>query len=260
MTKTMILSALALAATPAAAQKATTEIGVGLDFQTGKYGTGERIDIVSAPATVRHRRGRVTVVASLPYQRVEGPSNAVGGGGGLLGLPIIVDPTRPSTRTVRQGLGDARLGLAYTIPRESLGGIALSLSGQAKLPTASRAKGLGTGEADLSVGAEVSTRIGRVVPFGALGYTVPGDPSGYSLRNSVSARAGAIVGLSGRTEAQFSYDYARSVSALVPDERQITTGLTSAVSKRVSVGLQGSAGLSNGSPDVSAGLRIGLRL
>jgi hypothetical protein len=258
MYKIMILGA-ALTAAPAAAQKATTEFSTGIDYQTGKYGTGERIDILSAPATVRHRNGRVSLVATIPYHRVEGPSNAVGGGG-LLGLPIIVDPTRPSTRTVREGIGDARVGAAYTIPRESLGGVALSLSGQVKIPTASRAKGLGTGEADYSVGAEVSTRIGRVVPFGAIGYTMPGDPKDYRLRNSVSARAGAVLGLSGRTEAQVSYDYARSVSALVPDEQQITTGLNSAISKRVSIGLQGSAGLSDGSPDVAAGLRIGLKL
>jgi hypothetical protein len=254
----MIAAALALVAAPAAAQP-VTELDAGIEYQSGRYGTGERVDVISTPLTVRHRRGRVTVSASLPYQRIEGPSNAIGGGG-VLGLPIIVDPTRPAGRSVREGLGDARIGAAYTIPREKLGGVALSLSGQAKLPTASRSNGLGTGKADYSVGAEISARAGRVTPFGSVAYTMPGYPDGLALRNSLSARAGAAVAVSDRTEAQVSLGYVRSVSPLVADERQVTTGLSSAVSKRLSVGVQGSAGLSDGSSAVAAGVRIGLKL
>ena len=238
---------------------AAAELSTGVDYQEGDYGTGERIETISVPATLRVRTGRVTLVASVPWQRIEGPGNAVGGGG-LLGLPIVIDPTRPATGQVRQGLGDTRVGAAYTIPRESLGGVTLSLTGQAKLPTASARKGLGTGEADYTAGAEVSTRIGKVEPYAAIGYTVPGDPDGFDLRNSVSARAGASLGLSDKVSGNVTYGYARSLSPLVPDEQQIGTGLNARLGKGLRLGVQGSAGLSDGSPDFGAGLSLGIRL
>jgi opacity protein-like surface antigen len=250
------------AARPAEAarpNRATAELTTGLEYQEGDYGTGERIELVSAPATLRVRTGRVTLSASVPWQRLEGPGNAVGGGG-LLGLPIIIDPTRPSARQARQGLGDTRLAAAYTISGESLGGLAVSLSGQAKLPTASARKGLGTGEVDYTAGAEISTRSGRVRPFAALGYTIPGDPEGFDLRNSLSARAGAALDLSDKVTGNVAYGYARSLSPLVPDEQQIGTGISAAIGRGLVLGLQGSAGLSDGSPDFGAGLSLGIRL
>lgn len=248
-------------ADPAAARpgRSAAEFVTGVDYQEGDYGTGQRIGLASIPATVRVRTGRVTLSASVPWQRLEGPGNAVGGGG-LLGLPIVIDPTRPSARQVRQGLGDARIAAAYTIPAESLGGVSLSLTGQAKLPTASARKGLGTGEADYTAGAEVSTRIGRVQPFAGVGYTIAGDPEAFELRNGLSARAGAALGLSDKVSADLSYGYASSLSPLVPDEQQIGTGLSAAVGPRLTLGVRGSAGLSDGSPDLGAGLSLGIRL
>lgn len=250
------------AARPAEAPRsneAAAEFTAGLDYQEGDYGTGERIELASVPATLRVRTGRVTLSASVPWQRLEGPGNAVGGGG-LLGLPIIIDPTRPATRQARQGLGDTRIAAAYTIPGKRLGGVTLSLSGQAKLPTASARKGLGTGEVDYTAGAEISTRIGRIQPYAALGYTVAGDPEGFDLRNSLSARAGAALGLSDKVTGHLGYGYARSLSPLVPDEQQIGTGISATIRRGLTLGVQGSAGLSDGSPDVGAGLSLGIRL
>lgn len=246
-------------AVPAAADRTEVEFSTGLDYRQGEYGTGERIETLSVQNGLTVRSGRVTVSASLPWQRIEGPGNAVGGGG-LLGLPIVVDPTRPATRTARSGIGDARIGAAYAIRQASLGGVGLAVSGEVKLPTASEEKGLGTGEVDYTIGAEASTTIGAVTPFAAIGYTLPGDPEGYELRNSVSARAGLAASLSPAVRGHVAYGYARSLSPMVPDEQQVGAGLNAALGKRLSVGVYGSAGLSEGSPDVGAGLSLGIRL
>lgn len=254
----VILLLAAAAAVPAAAQT-EAQFTTGLDYQQGEYGTGERIETLSVPNALAVTSGRVTLSAALPWQRIEGSGNAVGGGG-LLGLPIVVDPTRPATRTARQGIGDLRLGAGYSLPEASLGGVALTLSGQVKLPTASEAKGLGTGEVDYAAGAEISKSFGRVTPFAAVAYTMPGDPDGYELRDAVSARAGVAASLSDAVRGHVSYGYAQSLSPLVPDEQQVSTGLNAALGRRVSVGVYGSAGLSDGAPDVGAGLRLGLRL
>jgi hypothetical protein len=249
----------AAAAAPAAAQT-SVEASTGVEYQQGDYGTGESLETLSVPNAVRLKSGRVTLGASLPWQRIEGPGNAVGGGGGLLGLPIVIDPTRPPARIARQGIGDLRLGAAYSVPAESLGGVGLTLSGQMKVPTASARKGLGTGAADYTVGAEISTAVGGLTPFAGIAYTMPGDPAGFDLRDSLSARAGATLGLSERARGHLSYGYARGLSRLTPDEQQIASGVSFDLSGRLSLGIHGAAGLSEGSPDLGVGLQLGIRM
>lgn len=152
------------------------------------------------------------------------------------------------------------MAAAYIIPGESLGWVTLSLSGQTKLPTASAREGLGTGEVDYTAGAEISTRIGRVQPYVSVGYTLPGDPDGFDLRNSLSALAGASLDLSEKVTGSFAYGYARSLRPLVPDEQRIGTGISATTGREFTLGVQGSAGLSDGSPDFDGGLSLGMRL
>lgn len=240
-----------------ASEGPSVELSTGLEYQQGEYGTGMRVETLSLPVGLRVATGPVQLSATLPYLRVDAPGNVVGGAGGPLGLPILVDPTQPATRDRREGIGDLKLGAAYTLPSSHIG---FTLTSQLKLPTASRAKGLGTGELDVGVGAELSKSFGRVTPFVGIGYTMPGDPEGFDLRDSLSARAGAAVQLGDRVRGHVAYGYARSLSPLVPDEQQISTGLNAGLSKRLSLGLYGSAGLSEGSPDLGAGLQLGFKL
>ena len=244
------------AATPAIAQPAA-EISTGVEYQEGDYGTGEGVETLSVQNQLRVRSGRAFFSASLPWHRIEAPGNVVGGGG-LLGLPIIVDPTRPSQRQVRQGLGDLRVGAGYTLGAP--GGVDLTVSGQVKLPTASARRGLGTGETDVTVGAEASRSFGSVTPFASMSYTLPGDPAAYQLRNSLAVRGGVAVQLAPGVRGNVSYGQAQSLSPLVEDERQLSTGLNAALSERLSLGVYGNTGLSDGSPDVGAGIQIGWRI
>jgi hypothetical protein len=268
MSRSLIFAVAALPlAMPLAAQTAGTaerqarsvpgaQLVTGLEYKKGSYGTSERLETFSAPNSLHVSKGQLQFSASLPYVRIDGPANLVGGGG-LLGLPIIIDPTRPGTRSRRQGIGDLRAAAAYTLPTSSVG---MTFSGEVKLPTASRRKGLGTGATDLALGAELSKSIGPVTPFVGLGYTLPGDPEGFELRNAVSARAGAAVQMSSNLRAHVAYGHAQSVSAEIEEERQISTGLNANLSNVVSLGVYGSAGLSETAPDIGAGIQLGIRI
>lgn len=230
------------------------EASVGAEYEQGDYGTGQKIRKLTAPATVKVSSGRFQLAASLPYTRIEGPSNVVTGGG-LLGLPII-DPTKPAgERSTREGIGDLTLGAFYAIPSRAIN---VTLAGEVKLPTA--AKNLGTGRTDYAIAAEASKEIGNVMPFVGIGYTMPGDPEDYSLRNSLSLRAGLAARLGEHTRGYVAYSRSQSVSESLPDEQQLTSGLNTAVAKSMSLGLYGSAGLSDGAPDVGAGIRLGVRI
>lgn len=238
----------------AAGRSMAVEASTGVDYEEGDYGTGQRIRKVSVPAAVKITSGRLQLAASLPYTRLDAPSNVVTGGG-LLGLPIV-DPTKPpGGRSRREGIGDLTLGAAYAVPTPV---VDVALSGEVKLPTAG--KNLGTGMTDYAIAAEASKRIGNVTPFVGVGYTMPGDPDGFSLRNSLSLRGGVAANLSEGTRAYVAYSHSQSISESLPDEQQVTTGVNTAVAKGLSLGVYGAAGLSKGAPDVGAGIRLGVRI
>ena len=266
VTIAIAVSAPALAANPIGDQppavrpvlsKPAVEISTGLEYQEGKYGTGQKVETISIPTSVRVTTGRFQFSATLPYVRIDAPGNVVGGGGGVFGLPILIDPNQPATRTRREGLGDLKLGAAYTVPSTI---VDLSLLGQVKLPTASKADNLGTGETDYSLGAEFSKRLGGMIPFIGVSYTIPGDPEGYDLRNSLSLRGGIATMLSPQVRGYISYGHSRSASRLLTNEKQISTGVNAGLSDRLSLGVFSTAGLSQGSPDIGAGVQLGMRI
>lgn len=242
---------------PVSSPRSTTvvEVSTGVEYDEGDYRTGQKIRRLSVPTTVRVGAGRLEITATVPYTRLDGPANVVAGGG-LLGLPVIVDPTRPTTgRNRREGLGDVTAGASYQVPTSV---VDLKASGEVKLPTASRK--LGTGKTDYSVAAQASKTIGAVTPFFGVGYTMPGDLEGYSLRNSLSLTGGMAATLGARTRGFLSYSRGQSVNADLPDGQQVTAGVNTTLSDRVSVGAYGAAGLSKGSPDLGAGIRLGVRI
>jgi hypothetical protein len=236
--------------------RSQVEISSGVDFERGDFGTQSRIEKTTIPLTVSAAKGRVRASAQLPWVRVTAPANVIAPTGPL-GLPILVDPARPSTQSTRQGFGDLRVGAAYELP---VPGIFASVRTGAKLPTASAEKGLGTGKADYSVGADVAKPLGAVTPFAGVTYTVAGGVDGYDLRNSFSGQAGAALRLGRRTSAQLGYSFAQSPLDAGEDDQRIVGGLNAGLGKSLSLGVYGSGGLSDGAPDVGGGLTLGFRL
>lgn len=253
---------LCLPALPATAQttgapaaRTTVEITSGVEYQQGSYGLDENVDLLSVPTTLTVRHGKLMLAASLPYVRLSAPANVVTGGG-VLGVPIIVPPTTSTERRTRSGIGDLRLTGSYTVSAAPVG---LSLSAQVKLPTASFAKGIGTGKIDVAVGGELFKQMGRVTPYLDLAYTMPGSPAGYHLDDSLSGQIGAAMQLGRRVRGRLGYAYAQAISPTLDDQQLLVAGLDMGVAQQTTLALYGSAGLSHGAPDAVAGLRIGLR-
>ncbi|MGN6270977.1 MAG: hypothetical protein ACTHM0_13920 [Sphingomonas sp.] len=252
---------LCLFSLPAAAQtggtpaKTTVELSSGVEYQQGSYGLSENVDLLSVPTTLTVRHGKLTLAASLPYVRLDAPANVVTGGG-ILGVPIIVPPTTSTERRTRSGVGDLRLTGSYTVSAAPVG---FSLSAQVKLPTASFAKGIGTGKTDVAVGGELFKQMGRVTPYLDLAYTMPGSPTGYHLDDSLSGQVGAAVQLGRRVRGHLGYAYAQAISPTLDDQQSLAAGVNMGVARNTTLAMYGSAGLSHGSPDVVAGLQIGFR-
>jgi hypothetical protein len=255
----MLAAAPALAADSAgsrvqnAAKDASFSAIAGVDYSTGKYGGTERTDITLAPLGLQAKFGDFRLTGSIPYERISGPANVVGGADPG---SIIVDPSKPTTRTTREGFGDASLALAYALPKDATGAYDIELSARVKFATASTSKGLGTGENDYGVSLDVSRSAGAWAPFVTVGYRFMGDPPGVDLRDTMNASVGTSLQLSDRYVAIFSYDYSQSTSRTLDDGHELFAAVNGPLSQSVSWTLYGVAGLSDGSPDAEGGLAL----
>lgn len=231
------------------------EVSTGVEYEEGDYGSGTKINILSVPTSLTLSTGPLQLVATLPYRRVEGPSNVVPGG--ILGLPILFDPGRPQSESItREGWGDLELGAIYSIPTHVVN---MALSGSVKLPTAEN--NLGTGALDYTLGAEVSKSLsGGIVPFASFAYTLAGNPEGYTLEDTYAVSGGVAAMVGARTQAYLSYRYADNASDSGSSDQRLLSGLTTRVGKSFSLGLYGSAGFSDGAPDFMSGVRIDVAL
>lgn len=234
---------------------AAVDMFTGVEFQQLEVSDTEEVDKFSVPLTARLTKGPLRISAQLPYVRVKGPGNVVAPSGPL-GLPILIDPTKPAEASTREGLGDLRVAASYDLP---VSGLNVSLSSGAKLPTASAEKGLGTGEADYWVGTDVSTTVGAVTPFAGVAYTKAGDPEGFELRNTLSGQAGAALRLGSSMSAHLGYSYAEDAGQSAQDEQRVFGGVNTAVGTGLSLGFYGSAGV-NGPANVGAGISLGIGL
>lgn len=228
------------------------EISSGAEFESGDYGTGTEIDILSVPNRLGMSIGRVKLVAAIPHYRIEGPSTVIPGN--VLGLPLLTQPQPVEGDSVtRSGWGDLELGAVYALP---VGAVNLSLSGSVKLPTAEN--NLGTGQTDYTVGADVSKALSdSFIPFASFSYTLPGAPDGISLQDRYAATAGVATWLGSKAQLYASYRYAANPDAAATSDQRLQAGLNTSIGAGLSLGFFGSAGMSRGAPDRSAGLRLG---
>ncbi len=251
MRNIILACGLLAVATPAFAQDEAgkdTEISIttGVDYSSGDYGTAIDTDIFVVPLNARISTGDLRFNASIPFIRIKGADNIVGGDGG----PIIVDPNTPVT--TRSGIGDLTLGVNYAIPEDRFG-LGLDFGARVKLPTAET--GLGTGKTDISLSGEISRTFGMITPFAQAGYRIMGDPDGIELENVWFGSVGLSAAV-GKSVVLASYDYRQSPNTLVEDSQEIFGAFSTPVSKSLNLTLYGSAGLSEGAPDIGAGVMV----
>lgn len=151
------------------------QYGLSFSYLSGDYGEDDRTDIYYSAATVKRYLNNGDLTLTVPYLDisdngvtfVDGAAEAVSNGGS------------------GSGLGDVILkGRYYAV--EQNGWIPfIDLVGSVKVPTADEGKGLGTGEADFTGMVEFARRLNDKNWFvlGEIGYTVVGEPSGYSVEN-----------------------------------------------------------------------------
>lgn len=153
----------------------------GLDYNSGKYGGTQSTDILYMPVTGKYQNKEWILKLTVPYLQITGPGNVINVLNGV-GLTGAATTNAPITRS---GLGDVVVAATHNTYRAESSGLYVNLTGKVKFGTASKVKGLGTGENDYALQFELFQTMDRLSTFGIFGYKVYGSPAGagYKLAN-----------------------------------------------------------------------------
>jgi hypothetical protein len=160
----------------------------GLETARGDYGGDVDIEDFYAPFKITVEGRRIATSLTVPYLSVRAPLGTTVTDPG--GTPV------PGTGEVvtESGLGDVVAGLTiYDVFYSPRLGLALDLTGKVKFGTADADKGLGTGETDFTIIADLVKYFDRTTLVGSVGYKFRGEPEGYVLDDVMLASLGAIV-------------------------------------------------------------------
>ena len=243
---------LALLGAGSGASAEQWKYSTGFDYSSGDYG-GDAVDtdILYLPFTAAYQSGRWTYKGTAALLQIDGPGNVIGAGGD--GVVIGGGASEAETES---GVGDVWLGASYEITEVPAELFYLNLGAKIKLPTADEDKGLGTGEVDYSLVADVFKPVDEFTPFATLSYKIKGDPSGYKLDNVIALSVGSDYRLNGDQNCGLSLDYQEAATSASDDALELFGYFNQRLSGNYSVMLYGYTGLQDGSPDYGLGVQF----
>jgi hypothetical protein len=215
-------------------------------FFTGTFGTNTTTNIIYVPNYIKYKIDDISLKLTIPFIVVQSNGVALSGG-------AVIGTGKGASKT-ESGLGDVWLEGKYTLHHVLDTSFDLVPYTKIKFGTASRAKGLGTGENDYEAGMGIRTRFAsRWFPFARVGYRFVGQPVGRVLDDILTYRAGV----------SYAMDRTNVLTVLFSGRQASQPGFASAAEIiaawnykiQPSLGLQvfGDKGLSNGSPDYGVG-------
>jgi hypothetical protein len=256
MRKLAALAALCLAAAHSHAQDKTARddrqpgkltLGGGLHYSQGDYGTNETTKITTLAFTGRYDLDPWTFRVTLPFLYVSGGDSVVPGIGAV---------GRSRGADSASGVGDLTGSATYNALYDAATQLGIDLTAKVKLGTADRAEGLGTGEHDFSFGAELYKTIERMTVFGALGYTVFGDPPGFRLHNGFYYSVGASWKLPPRESIGLSLDGRQEIAPGTGPQRELVGFWSRNLEAAWKLQAYFLVGLADASPDWGGGVTL----
>lgn len=250
---TAVLGGLAILHVPAfaAGDNATvTSFAVGAEYSTGTYGTDTDIKDTYLPLTAIFTASRTSFRLTVPYLSIRAPSGTVYDADGVP-LPGSGDMTTES------GLGDVLASLTvFDVIRSERHGLTVDLTGKVKLGTGDYEKGLGTGENDYTLQADLYKFAGPFTLMASAGYRFRGDPAGVDLSNTFIAAIGGSYRLSGDASAGVFFNYREASLSGNDDGRDVTVFLVRPVNSNWRFQAYLTAGFGDSSPDWGGGLQV----
>lgn len=251
LNKLVAASLCAAAAHGGSASAEGLTLATGFDYTSGKYTGTEETQILYVPFIAKYETGPWAFRATVPYLRITGPGNVIGAGADRVTVP------RASTaRRSESGLGDIVLSAFYNVLNEQRSAVGLDVGAKLKLGTADEAKGLGTGQQDSSIQADVFKPLGALTLFGSLGHRWYGDPPGLDLKNVFYWSVGGAYRVRADTSAGVAYDHRPAIIAGGGEISELTAFATQRLSREWKMQPYFVLGFGKASPDWGAGAQL----
>ncbi|WP_237064872.1 hypothetical protein [Microbulbifer guangxiensis] len=276
MRKTALFSAIAVAGLAASTSALASEwkYTLGTDISSGDYGDSADTEIVSTPFTVSYAPSdKWTFKASMPFVQIEGPGGVVpggdggvivgrgngNGGGGPLGPGNGGGQQSEEIEMVSEsGLGDLWLTGTYSLEPVAERWF-FDLSAKYKVPTADAEKGLGTGEADYTLQAEVFTVAGNFTPFATVARKFKGDLPETELNDVWYTSLGSGYTLTEASSVGMSLDYQQATTETSDPSAELFGYFNHKLNSQWSAMAYAYMGLADGSPDQGFGFQLSYR-
>jgi hypothetical protein len=199
----------------ALAEEYPYSVGLGFEFNSGKYGTGIRTDSIYAPLIITASpidrlglsleipfvyQSNGNVLSSIATRGTQGSRTMMmqaAGTDGMTGSMSDMSSSSSNTNRSESGLGDINLKVGYVLLPENGSLPQVRPMAFVKFPSADKNRALGTGEFDEGLSVEISKWIGDWNPFAEAGYVVQGKSSQLPLRNYLAYDAGVGYQVSG---------------------------------------------------------------
>lgn len=255
--KAFLLCTAMLLSLPLKANAADTSssfsASVAPSFFSGTFGTTHTTDIYYVPIYLEYKDDPVALKLTLPYISVRSNGAVVAGG-------TVIGKGTGTTVTTNSGLGDIWLEGKYTV-HDAFKMVDLIPYAKIKFGTASRSKGLGTGQEDLEFGVGVRTRIGaRAFPFARVGYRIVGSPANTTLNNIMTYKAGVSYAFNNTNVFTVLFSGRQASQPGFQAAADLITAWNYKLRPDIELQAFGDIGLSNGSPDYGAGINATVRL
>lgn len=224
----------------------TWQFSTGADYSSGDYGGVSDTAVLRVPVEAKITTDRLRFELSVPWVRVDGPAQVVGG------IPIG-SPTGGTSE--RSGLGDVLGSAAATVLRSEDRRSAIELGGRAKVPTAD--DDIGTGKADFAATVSLRGAVSRTTTlFGSVGYEWLGDPEAYQVEDGVEASIGVNVSPSPKYSVGASVNFHQRYLEGGEDYVSVSPYVFTMLTDTTGLSVYGGAGLTESSPDAFAGIRL----
>ncbi len=234
-------------------QAGKVKISTGFDFSSGDYGGTQDTEIWYVPLTAAYTRQQWKAKITVPWLQITGPGVVTGGG------DIINPGASGNAITTESGLGDVATSLTYAFDPLGPGLPFLDLTAKIKFPTANEDKGLGSGEFDYTVKADLFKPLGKAALMGTLGYKFKGEPPGRDVNNVLMASLGVNYKINNRYSTGGFVDFQEATSDSSQEVIDLFLYATWKLNKAISVTGYGAVGFTDSTPDEEIGLQIGYK-
>lgn len=274
-------------------------IGVGTSYSRGDYGEIDSTEVLSIPFSLTYRTGGLKLRVSVPFVSVRGPgsllsspegrdnsgsgsgsggddsggnsgsgsSNSGSGSGSEVEVEdeddiiddddIITGGGIGAVDNNRSGLGDISISATYSLPLAE--GTYLEPTARIKLPTASVARRLGSGEVDVTLGTDLVQELGAATVYVGGFRRFLGRPEGSTLRSVWGAGGGASVRLDSGFTLGADYSWQQSAFAGRQASSEVSAWVYTRLTPALGLTVHAGTGLNENSADLFGGTSLSLR-